>query len=634
MFGSAILDTAIGLIFVFLLVSLIVSAATELVSGWLNWRAENLWAGIQNLLDSPGAKDWVTKLYEHPLVEGLSRSRTKGFALAKLLAPVPKGPSYIPSRTFALALLDLIQQGDVSVSRIRRSLLELLDRTPSSTASVGYLERETASLIGTITDSSPAATRLKADLQSLVGNVQHFDVPVDELRKAVQTLITNIPDLASTRANLRGDLESLLTKSASPGYSSDNLKDDIQQLISKVPYSAATAQLVKKDLQDLINRIPDRTHRTTLAKNAVQAFTDKISSNYFRDILDQFPNEELRKTVTILLEESGHNVEELKKNLEIWFNNSMDRISGWYKRKTQIANLLLGALVTFALNLDAILIVNALSHNTALRESLVAQAQKFAEQPPLEINTAPLIQQPALAQSGVPGGGQQSGASSLVLTPDTVVGGDSVKGTVNLGSSAPPGGTIVSISNTNPKVAVVIPDTVTILPGETRADFQVTTKPTANSTRIAFSARGEKDAAVLTVSANPNEKYRLLQAQLDQLNLPVGWTFAKPIAIPSQDDKSGDAEGLENQDFREWPGWRWNNGGVERWRNNWWNTLRYHFVGWAVTAIAVSFGAPFWFDLLNKFVAIRSAGKAPEEEPKPPKELPKPLEPGNRPTET
>jgi len=128
----AILDTAIGLIFVFLLVSLIVSAATELISAWLSWRAENLWAGIQNLLDSPRAKDWVTKLYEHPLVEGLSRSRTKGFALAKLLAPAPKGPSYIPSRT----LLDLIQQGDVSISRIRRSLLEVLDRTPSSAASV------------------------------------------------------------------------------------------------------------------------------------------------------------------------------------------------------------------------------------------------------------------------------------------------------------------------------------------------------------------------------------------------------------------------------------------------------------------------------------------------------------------
>lgn len=33
-------------------------------------------------------------------------------------------------------------------------------------------------------------------------------------------------------------------------------------------------------------------------------------------------------------------------------------------------------------------------------------------------------------------------------------------------------------------------------------------------------------------------------------------------------------------------------------------------VGWLVTALAVSLGAPFWFDLLKKLVAIRSGGQA------------------------
>ena len=51
-------------------------------------------------------------------------------------------------------------------------------------------------------------------------------------------------------------------------------------------------------------------------------------------------------------------------------------------------------------------------------------------------------------------------------------------------------------------------------------------------------------------------------------------------------------------------------------------------LGWLITALAVSLGAPFWFDLLNKFVNIRASGKAPEEEPKPPKEVPAPKEPG------
>jgi hypothetical protein len=38
--------------------------------------------------------------------------------------------------------------------------------------------------------------------------------------------------------------------------------------------------------------------------------------------------------------------------------------------------------------------------------------------------------------------------------------------------------------------------------------------------------------------------------------------------------------------------------------------------GLALTTFAVSLGAPFWFDLLNKFMNIRSAGKAPDEKSK------------------
>lgn len=35
------------------------------------------------------------------------------------------------------------------------------------------------------------------------------------------------------------------------------------------------------------------------------------------------------------------------------------------------------------------------------------------------------------------------------------------------------------------------------------------------------------------------------------------------------------------------------------------------FVGWFITIVACSFGAPFWFGLLGKVVALRGAGKAP-----------------------
>jgi hypothetical protein len=51
-------------------------------------------------------------------------------------------------------------------------------------------------------------------------------------------------------------------------------------------------------------------------------------------------------------------------------------------------------------------------------------------------------------------------------------------------------------------------------------------------------------------------------------------------------------------------------------------------MGLLLTAGAASLGAPFWFDMLNKIISIRAAGKAPEETPKSPKQLPIPAPPG------
>ena len=44
-----------------------------------------------------------------------------------------------------------------------------------------------------------------------------------------------------------------------------------------------------------------------------------------------------------------------------------------------------------------------------------------------------------------------------------------------------------------------------------------------------------------------------------------------------------------------------------------WAIVPGHLLGWLLTAIAVSLGAPFWFDTLNKFMNIRSSGTAPNE---------------------
>src|ERR1700739_2643355 len=127
MFGSDVLDVAVGLVFVYLLASLIVSTVTELLAGWLGWRSNKSLDGIRNLINSPGAVDWAQRLYEHPLIKGMSPLPTKVFVIGKFqLAPLAPGPSYIPARTFSAALLGLIQNSQPTIEHVASELQEIL----------------------------------------------------------------------------------------------------------------------------------------------------------------------------------------------------------------------------------------------------------------------------------------------------------------------------------------------------------------------------------------------------------------------------------------------------------------------------------------------------------------------------
>ena len=53
MFGSAILDVAVGMTLLYLLLSLICSAAGELIEGFLKNRAKGLEKGLRELLQDP-----------------------------------------------------------------------------------------------------------------------------------------------------------------------------------------------------------------------------------------------------------------------------------------------------------------------------------------------------------------------------------------------------------------------------------------------------------------------------------------------------------------------------------------------------------------------------------------------------
>ena len=83
MFGSAILEVAIGMIFVYLLVSVICSTVREVIEGWLKTRAAYLEYGIRELLHDRNAEGIVRSFYNHPLILGLFTDEYKPSSSSK-----------------------------------------------------------------------------------------------------------------------------------------------------------------------------------------------------------------------------------------------------------------------------------------------------------------------------------------------------------------------------------------------------------------------------------------------------------------------------------------------------------------------------------------------------------------------
>ena len=295
MFGLSTLDTAIGLIVVYAILSLTCTALNEWIAGMLNRRAKTLWSGLRTLLEDPKKPALLDDFYRHPLVRDLHVADKK--------------PVYVEPKTFSLVLLDLLAPSDPHASRT----------------------------------------------------------------------------IASVR-----------------------------EAVAKLPADSTT-----------------------------------------------------RKTLAILLDESEDSLDLLQDNLEAWFNGAMDRVSGWYKQRTQVIVLALASVVTIVANADTIAIATALANNSALRETIVAQARAYAD---------------------------------------------------------------------------------------------------ANRTAPAAPARPEElDAQV---------------GKLQKLGIPLGWDASPRASLASSRD--------------------------------WLNKI----AGLAFTAFAVSLGAPFWFDLLNRFMNIRVGGKSPDEKEK------------------
>jgi hypothetical protein len=111
LFNSAVLDVAIGMIFVFLAVSLAASAVTEAIAGLFKLRSNTLLQGIKDLLNDPNFTALAAQIYQHALVN----PRNDGAGTTEAALTV-NAPAYVQPMQFANALIDILDTGKPTIS--------------------------------------------------------------------------------------------------------------------------------------------------------------------------------------------------------------------------------------------------------------------------------------------------------------------------------------------------------------------------------------------------------------------------------------------------------------------------------------------------------------------------------------
>jgi hypothetical protein len=449
MFGLEILDVVIGLMFVYLLLSLLATAINEYLSAVMNLRGKELARGLGRLLDDLDEKDALKtafdgvsdratastarlteQFYNHPLIRQLT---TRRGLLFRGFSQEPRLPSYIPARTFAQALLDVlgVKEKDANLN----ALLPATGSTPPTT-------------------STPAVPeKAKADAKANLARVLHI------LRREAPL------DVTEHIGELKGWLENA------------NLPADAKLRL----------------LEGL-----------TSSQTQLQKLHDSV---------------------------------------EVWFNNSMDRVSGAYKRTIQGWLFIIGLLIAVWMNADTIDMWRRLEADDELRNAMVRRAE------------------------------------ATVAALDTTLADSAVAAQSDPGPDAVP-------------------------PSTARTDSPAVAPPPVAAPSSAAGDTTVSDSAKLAAVRQARANYLASRARLDSMELKLGWTREEAMRIGwTRADTSYKGTPPRRAPFN----------------GPFWGKI----FGLLLTALAISLGAPFWFDLLNKVISIRGAGRSPEERPKSPEGGPK-----------
>lgn len=333
---GAIVEVAIGLIFVWIVLSLTIIQIQEWINVRLDKRARDMEDAIHEMLANPNLK---AQFYDHPVIRGLTSKKRKEPSriptwfyrypiLRGFTKEIRRLPSYIPSQQFSLALFEITMTAGTESSLIQQGLLKIRDDLENDKKITP--EEAVIMELNLLIEFARSAAATEA-------GTAFTKKTLAALKKKAEEFSLNYPDL-------RPIIEATLEEAS-------KRKDEIDDLLKN------------KD-----------------APRGTDAFTNLRRGVAALSVISPEVNQTLNALFLNIEEYIGEKESKLAKarqNVENWFDDSMDRVSGVFKRYSQWLALVIGFVIALLLNVDSVDLTLYLWREPTVRQALAENASRF-----------------------------------------------------------------------------------------------------------------------------------------------------------------------------------------------------------------------------------------------------------------
>ena len=373
LFGSSIVDMAIGLFFLYWLLSIICSSIWEMIAALLKLRAVDLERGIANLVCDPRVFHAVMA---HPAITAVGNTDAEMTLVQKLAGSqgVAGRPSYISARAFSLAFLDAIapvQNGSNGLQAVRKQARDLIGAADVAVAALPA--RGTPAMAPPVGGALPAG-------EALV-KVQ------DRLEAVLKDNLTAIPS-SNRKTKLLKKLDSI------SGGVADALREGLKAPTWH-PVRRAVVEAIDASAGCELYRWASGMQEEDALRRAILGSIEgkQRLGRFLLNITDR----ELGP-----LDAAIQDLAALRTRIESWFDESMEHVSGIYKRRSKAWIFIVALLVTLPAGADSLRFVSTLYANPTLRDVLVREADQSVTAPTSAPTTAAAAPTPATVASGNP----------------------------------------------------------------------------------------------------------------------------------------------------------------------------------------------------------------------------------------